>query len=169
MLEGFRPGVVERLGIGYEAVRAVNPRIVYCGLTGYGQTGPWRDMVGHDVNYLAMAGLLDQMGASPDAPPMIPGTQIADVAGGGMNAALGILLALQARERTRRGPVRRHLDDRRRDGPDGLRGDVLLHGGPEARARPLDAHRHASRGTAPTAAPTAATSRSAPSRRASGR
>jgi crotonobetainyl-CoA:carnitine CoA-transferase CaiB-like acyl-CoA transferase len=119
VLEGFRPGVVDRLGIGYEAVRAVNPRIVYCGLTGYGQTGPWRDMVGHDVNYLAMAGLLDQMGASPDTPPMIPGTQIADVAGGGMNAALGILLALQARERTGLG---QYVDISMTDGAMGLMG-----------------------------------------------
>jgi crotonobetainyl-CoA:carnitine CoA-transferase CaiB-like acyl-CoA transferase len=119
VLEGFRPGVVERLGIGYEAVRAINPRIVYCGLTGYGQTGPWRDMVGHDVNYLAMAGLLDQMGASPDTPPMIPGTQIADVAGGGMNAALGILLALSARERTGAG---QYVDISMTDGAMGLMG-----------------------------------------------
>jgi crotonobetainyl-CoA:carnitine CoA-transferase CaiB-like acyl-CoA transferase len=119
VLEGFRPGVVERLGIGYEAVRAVNPRIVYCGLTGYGQTGPWRDMVGHDVNYLAMAGLLDQMGSSPDLPPMIPGTQIADVAGGGMNAALGILLALAARERTGEG---QYVDISMTDGAMGLMG-----------------------------------------------
>jgi len=100
VLEGFRPGVTERLGIGYEALRAVNPRIVYCSVTGYGQTSPWRDMVGHDLNYLAMSGLLDQTGPSPDAPPTIPGTQIADVAGGGMNAALGIVLALLARAHT---------------------------------------------------------------------
>jgi crotonobetainyl-CoA:carnitine CoA-transferase CaiB-like acyl-CoA transferase len=103
LLEGFRPGVTDRLGVGYEALRAVNPRLVYCSLTGYGQTGPWRDLVGHDLNYLAMAGLLDQTGSGPDAPPAIPGTQLADVAGGGLSAALGILLALQARERTGRG------------------------------------------------------------------
>jgi crotonobetainyl-CoA:carnitine CoA-transferase CaiB-like acyl-CoA transferase len=119
LLEGFRPGVLDRLGVGYEAVRAVNPRIVYCALTGYGQSGPHRDLVGHDVNYLAMAGLLDQIGPGPDAPPVIPGTQFADVAAGGMNAALGILLALQARERTGRGQL---VDVSMTDGAFGLNG-----------------------------------------------
>jgi crotonobetainyl-CoA:carnitine CoA-transferase CaiB-like acyl-CoA transferase len=119
VLEGFRPGVVERLGVGYEAVRAVNPRIVYCALTGYGQNSPWRDLVGHDVNYLAMAGLLDQTGTGPDAPPAIPGTQIADVAGGGLSAALGILLALQARERTGAG---QYVDVSMTDGVMGMMG-----------------------------------------------
>jgi crotonobetainyl-CoA:carnitine CoA-transferase CaiB-like acyl-CoA transferase len=110
---------VDRLGIGYEAVRAVNPRIVYCALTGYGQTSPWRDLVGHDVNYLAFAGLLDQTGAGPDAPPVIPGTQIADVAGGGLSAALGILLALQARERSGEG---QYVDISMTDGVMGMMG-----------------------------------------------
>jgi crotonobetainyl-CoA:carnitine CoA-transferase CaiB-like acyl-CoA transferase len=119
VLEGFRPGVVERLGIGWEQVRAVNPRIVYCAVTGYGQTSPWRDMVGHDLNYLAMAGLLDQTGSGPDAPPTIPGTQIADVAGGGMNAALGIVLALLARERTGTG---QYVDISMTDGVMGMMG-----------------------------------------------
>jgi len=119
VLEGFRPGVTERLGIGYEALRAVNPRIVYCSLTGYGQTGPWRDLVGHDVNYLAFSGLLEQTGPDPDAPPVIPGTQLADVAGGGMSAALGILLALQARVRSGEG---QYVDVSMTDGVMGMMG-----------------------------------------------
>ncbi len=102
VLEGFRPGVVERLGVDYESVRAVNPKVVYCSISGYGQTGPYRDRAGHDVNYLAISGVLDLMGES-GRPPSIPGVQIADMAGGGMNAAIGILLALLARGRTGEG------------------------------------------------------------------
>lgn len=102
VLEGFRPGVVERLGVDYESVRAVNPRIVYCSITGYGQTGPYRDYAGHDVNYLSYAGVLDLIGEK-DRPPSIPGVQIADIAGGGMNAAIGILMALVAREKSGQG------------------------------------------------------------------
>ena len=96
LLEGFRPGVVDRLGADYESVRKVNPEIIYCSITGYGQDGPFRDRVGHDVNYLSYAGVLDLMG-EPDRPPSIPGIQIADIAAGGMNAAIGILMALFAR------------------------------------------------------------------------
>lgn len=102
VLEGFRPGVVDRLGVGYEAVRSVNPGIVYCSITGYGQTGPYRDRAGHDVNYLSIAGVLDLIGEA-ERPPSIPGVQLADIAGGGMNAVIGILLALQARQRTGEG------------------------------------------------------------------
>ena len=102
VLEGFRPGVVDRLGIGYEAVRRINDRIIYCAVTGYGQTGPLRDRAGHDVNYLALAGVLDQIGEK-DRSPVIPGVQLADIAGGGMYGAIGILLALLARERTGKG------------------------------------------------------------------
>ncbi|MFW5640450.1 MAG: CaiB/BaiF CoA transferase family protein [Thermodesulfobacteriota bacterium] len=102
ILEGFRPGVVDRLGIGYPAVQKINQRIIYCAVTGYGQTGPLRDRAGHDVNYLALAGVLDQIGEK-DRPPVIPGVQLADIAGGGMYGAIGILLALLARERTGRG------------------------------------------------------------------
>jgi crotonobetainyl-CoA:carnitine CoA-transferase CaiB-like acyl-CoA transferase len=102
LMEGFRPGVVDRLGVDYESVRKVNPKIVYCSISGYGQDGPFRDRVGHDVNYLSFAGVLNLIG-EPDRPPSIPGIQIADVAGGGMNAAIGILLALFAREKTGRG------------------------------------------------------------------
>ena len=101
VLEGFRPGVAARLGVDYGTLRQINPRLVYCSITGYGQTGPRRDVVGHDVNYLAYGGLLGLMGPS-GVPPLIPGTQIADLAGG-LNAAIGILLALLARERTGEG------------------------------------------------------------------
>ncbi|MDJ0854299.1 MAG: CaiB/BaiF CoA-transferase family protein [Desulfobacterales bacterium] len=101
VLEGFRPGVVNRLGVDYEALRAVKPDIIYCSLTGYGQTGPYRQRAGHDVNYLACSGILDLMGYK-DQPPAIPGIQLADMVGG-LNAAVGILLALLARDRTGEG------------------------------------------------------------------
>ncbi|MGM0452933.1 MAG: CaiB/BaiF CoA transferase family protein [Thermodesulfobacteriota bacterium] len=102
VLEGFRPGVTRRLGVDYDAVAAVNPSIVYCSITGYGQTGPYRDAAGHDVNYLSTAGVLDLIGES-DRPPSIPGIQIADMAGGGMNAVIGILMALYARQTSGKG------------------------------------------------------------------
>ncbi|MBC8433335.1 MAG: CoA transferase [Desulfobacterales bacterium] len=102
LLEGFRPGVVHRLGIDYDTVCKINAKIIYCSITGYGQTGPCRDRAGHDVNFLAHSGVLGLIGA-PDRPPSIPGVQIADIAGGGMNAAIGILLALVARERIGKG------------------------------------------------------------------
>ena len=99
VLEGFRPGVTRRLGVDYEAVSAVNPKIIYCSITGYGQTGPYAGYVGHDVNYLSIAGVLDLIGEK-DRAPSIPGIQIADVAGGALNGAIGILMALHARQRT---------------------------------------------------------------------
>jgi len=102
VVEGFRPGVVQRLGVDYETIQQINPRIVYCAVTGYGQTGPLRNRAGHDVNYLAHAGVLDLIGEA-DRPPAIPGVQIADMAGGGLNAAVGILLALLARGKNGRG------------------------------------------------------------------
>jgi crotonobetainyl-CoA:carnitine CoA-transferase CaiB-like acyl-CoA transferase len=103
LLEGFRPEAMKRLGLDYPALRQENPRLVYCSVTGFGQTGPYRDMVGHDLNYLALGGVLATTGTGPEALPAIPGTQIADVAAGGMNAAIGILLALLARERSGEG------------------------------------------------------------------
>jgi crotonobetainyl-CoA:carnitine CoA-transferase CaiB-like acyl-CoA transferase len=95
IVEGFRPGVAERLQINYKRVREVNPDIIYCSLSGYGQTGPYRDHVGHDVNYLARAGLLSLTGRSE---PVIPGVPVADLAGG-MFAAFSVVSALLARER----------------------------------------------------------------------
>jgi crotonobetainyl-CoA:carnitine CoA-transferase CaiB-like acyl-CoA transferase len=101
VLEQFRPGVVDRLGINYAAVAELNPRIVYCSLSGFGQDGPHRERSGHDLNYLALSGVL---GLTTDAQgkPVIPGVQIADL-GGGMIAAFAILAGLLARERTGRG------------------------------------------------------------------
>ena len=102
VMEGFRPGVVQRLGVDYDTVCKVNPGIIYCSITGYGQTGPYVNRVGHDVNYLSNAGILDLIGQA-DSSPAIPGVQIADIAGGGMNAVIGILLALIARNQTGKG------------------------------------------------------------------
>ena len=102
VLEGFRPGVVKRLGVDYETLSERNPRIVYCSLSGFGQTGPYSQLVGHDINYISVGGALGMVGW-PDAPPAIPMNIIADFAGGGMHAAYGILAALMARERTGRG------------------------------------------------------------------
>lgn len=93
VIESFRPRVVERLGIDYKAVQAVNPRIVYCAITGYGQTGPYRDRAGHDLNYCAYTGISDQVGLA-EGPPAIPNIQFADLAGGSLSAAMAILAAL---------------------------------------------------------------------------
>ncbi len=102
VLEGFRPGVVKRLGVDYETLSKLNPRLVYCSLSGYGQDGPYAGMAGHDINYIAIAGALSLIGW-PGEPPAIPLNIIADYAGGGLHAAYGILAALLAREKTGRG------------------------------------------------------------------
>jgi crotonobetainyl-CoA:carnitine CoA-transferase CaiB-like acyl-CoA transferase len=102
LLESFRPGVLDRLGVGWERLRAENPRLVYCAITGYGQDGPYRDRAGHDTNYLALAGLLGLTG-SPDGPPVQAAGQIADVGGGAMYAAFGILAALRERDHSGEG------------------------------------------------------------------
>ncbi|MBL8178905.1 MAG: CoA transferase [Bryobacterales bacterium] len=102
VVEGFRPGVMERLGVGWETLRARNPRLVYVAITGYGHGSRYRDMAGHDINYLAMAGVLDLIGVAGGA-PVVPGVQIADLAGGSMYAVMGLLAALSARERTGEG------------------------------------------------------------------
>lgn len=102
VLEGFRPGVVQRLGVDYETIARINPRVVYCSLSGYGQTGPYRDLVGHDINYISVGGALGMIGW-PGQPPAIPMNLLADFAGGGLHAAFAILAALLARERTGRG------------------------------------------------------------------
>lgn len=90
LLESFRPGVMDKLGCGYETLKAINPRLVYAALTGYGQTGPYRDRAGHDMNYSAYAGALDQIGRA-DGPAALSNTQIADLAGGSLTCAVGIL------------------------------------------------------------------------------
>jgi crotonobetainyl-CoA:carnitine CoA-transferase CaiB-like acyl-CoA transferase len=102
IVESFRPGVMKRLGLDYEAAKAVNPRIVYASVTGFGQEGPYRDLVGHDINYISLGGLLGMTGTE-DGGPVIPGIPVADFAAGGMAAAISILGALTARERTGRG------------------------------------------------------------------
>ena len=93
VVDSFRPGVMDRLGCGYEDLRAVNPKLVYAALTGYGQSGPYRDRAGHDMNYLSYAGVLDQIG-SAGGPPVQPNVQIADLAGGALTCAIGILSAV---------------------------------------------------------------------------
>jgi crotonobetainyl-CoA:carnitine CoA-transferase CaiB-like acyl-CoA transferase len=151
MLEGFRPGVVDRLGVDYESVQKVNPKIIYCSITGYGQHGPFRNRVGHDVNYLSYAGILNLIGES-DRPPSIPGVQIADIAAGGMNAAIGILLALFAREKSGKG---QYIDISMTDGMVGFLPAVLyfhqLTGQDPRRADTLLSHRYACYNTYETA------------------
>lgn len=102
VLEGFRPGVVKRLGVDYETLAKINPRIIYCSLSGFGQTGPYSNLVGHDINYISIGGALGVTGR-PGQPPSIPINLVADFAGGGMHAALAISLAIIAREKTGRG------------------------------------------------------------------
>jgi crotonobetainyl-CoA:carnitine CoA-transferase CaiB-like acyl-CoA transferase len=104
VLESYRPGVLDRLGVGYQALRAVNPAIVYCAITGYGQDGPNRDRSGHDMNYLGLVGLLGLTGEA-DGPPIQSAGQIADLGGGAIMAAFGILAALHERERSGEGQV----------------------------------------------------------------
>lgn len=94
IIESFRPGVVDRLGVGYEQVKARNPTIVYCSTSGYGQEGPYRQWAGHDLNYLAVGGYLDASQRAEGGQPPIPGTTIADSAAGGMHAVMSICAAL---------------------------------------------------------------------------
>jgi len=102
IVEEFRPGVAKRLGIDYEALAPRNRRLIYCAITGYGQSGPYRDIVGHDLNYIGTAGLLSFLGRKGE-PPTIPHNLVADYAGGGMHGAIGILAALVARNATGQG------------------------------------------------------------------
>jgi alpha-methylacyl-CoA racemase len=104
LLESFRPGVLDRLGVGYERLRQENPGLVYCAITGYGQDGPDRNRPGHDMNYLARGGLLGLSGL-PGGPPIPAAGQIADIGGGGLMAAFGILAALHERERSGEGQL----------------------------------------------------------------
>jgi alpha-methylacyl-CoA racemase len=100
LVESFRPGVLDKLGVGYDVLRQANPALVYCPITGYGQDGPNRDRAGHDLNYLGLNGVLGLTGEA-GGPPIQSGAQIADLGGGGLMAAVGILAALQ--EARRRG------------------------------------------------------------------
>ncbi len=104
LLESFRPGVMERLGVGYERLREENPGLVYCAITGYGQSGPYTARSGHDMNYLGLNGLLGLSGDA-DGPPVQAAGQIADLGGGALMAAFGILAALRERERSGEGQL----------------------------------------------------------------
>ena len=107
VIESFRPGVVDRLGIGFADVAEVNPGVVYCSTSGYGQTGPKSQWAGHDINYLAVGGYLDCSGRNAEGGPALPGATVADSAAGGMHAVMSILAALVARNAT---GVGQHLD-----------------------------------------------------------
>ncbi len=107
LVEGFRPGVMQRLGCDYETLSDLNPRLVYCSLSGFGQDGPYRDLPAHDINYLAISGVLNLIGPSAETPPAIPLNLVADFGGASMHGVVGILLALFARNQTGRG---QHVD-----------------------------------------------------------
>jgi alpha-methylacyl-CoA racemase len=102
VVEQFRPGVMDRLGIGYETLKAINPNLIYCAITGYGQTGPYKDRAGHDINYLSLAGVSSHCGRREAGPPPM-GIQVADVAGGSHHAVMGILAAVIHRQQTGEG------------------------------------------------------------------
>lgn len=106
VVEQFRPGTMDRLGLGYDAIRKLNPKVIYCSITGYGQTGHFRNRAGHDLNYAALAGLLD-ISEGSDGEPVLPPTQLADIGGGSYPAVLNMLLALRTRDVTGAG---KHLD-----------------------------------------------------------
>jgi crotonobetainyl-CoA:carnitine CoA-transferase CaiB-like acyl-CoA transferase len=102
ILEGFRPGVAKKLGVDYDTIKKINPRLVYCSISGYGQDGPYANLSGHDVNYLSYSGILG-LTVARDGTPVIPSTQIADLGGGALMATIGILLALMAQRNTGKG------------------------------------------------------------------
>ena len=102
VLEQFRLGVMEKLGLGYEDLKAVNPKLIYCSLTGYGQTGPLRDAAGHDINYMSRSGIISQAGRRESGPSLM-NFQIADIAVGSMNSVIGILAAVNYRKNTGKG------------------------------------------------------------------
>ena len=105
VIESYRPGFLKKLGIGYEQIRKIHPKIIYCSITAYGQTGPYRSRAGHDLNAVALAGILDMTGRG-GGPPALPGIQIADI-GAGLYAALAILMALTAKQRS---GIGQHID-----------------------------------------------------------
>lgn len=107
VVESFRPGVMDKLGLGWSTLSAANPRLVMCSISGYGQTGPYVHRAGHDLNYIGLAGVLAMGAEKRGAPPAMPGIQIADFAGGGLWGATAVLAALFGRERSGKG---QHLD-----------------------------------------------------------
>ena len=110
LVEGFRPGVLERLGLGYRDLSTLNPGLVYASISGYGQEGSYRERAGHDLNYTALTGLLD-LSAAPGEAPVMPAVQIADIGAGSLGALGGIFMALYAREKKRAGVPYRRFDD----------------------------------------------------------
>ena len=135
IIESYRPGVADRLGIGYADMKAYNRRIVYCSTSGYGQDGPYSSWAGHDINYLAVGGFLDCSGRDENGVPAIPGATVADGAGGGMHAALAIMAALFRRNNSSEGT---YLDVSITDGVVNLMSlylDQYLAGGEETRPR----------------------------------
>ena len=118
IFEGFRPGVTQRLGVDYDTMKKINPKIVYCSLTGYGQDGPYALLPGHDITYIATGGALYLIG-KPDGPPSIPLNYVGDSAGGTLHAIIAILTALIARERT---GVGQYIDVSMTDGVVSLQG-----------------------------------------------
>ena len=122
IVEGFRPGVAERLGIDYQTIRKINPKLIYCSITGYGQDGPYRTLPGHDINYISFAGALNLIG-DPDRQPVIPLNLVGDYGAGAKDAAIGILSALIARDKTGRG---QYVDISMTDSVISLLTDVVL-------------------------------------------
>lgn len=122
VLENFRPRVLDRLGIGYSSSKKINPRIVYCSISGYGQEGPYRDKPGHDINYIGLAGLLEMTGEK-EGPPSLPGVLIADLTSG-LFAAIGVLAALSEREGSGEGS---HVDVSMMDSVVSLMGYHIAH------------------------------------------
>ena len=102
IIEQFRPGVMDKLGIGYEMLKNINPRIIFCSITGYGQTGPLNNRAGHDINYLSLAGI-SSYSFRKNQVPVPAGIQVADIAGGSMPAVIGILAAVYHRNQTGKG------------------------------------------------------------------
>jgi crotonobetainyl-CoA:carnitine CoA-transferase CaiB-like acyl-CoA transferase len=120
LVEGFRPGVMHRLNLGYEQLALSAPALVYCSISGYGQEGPWAGWAGHDINYLSLTGVLDQF-RGRSGPPVLPSVQWADLASGALNATIGILAALLQARSTERG---RHLDIAMAQGLYGLQASI---------------------------------------------
>jgi crotonobetainyl-CoA:carnitine CoA-transferase CaiB-like acyl-CoA transferase len=132
LVEQFRPGVMARLGLDYETLRAINSSIIYCSISGYGQTGPYKDRAGHDINYLAIAGVSGYSG-TPDTGPVLAGIQIADLAGGSLHAVIGILTAVIHRLQTGEG---QHVDISMTDASfamNSIHAAAYLNGGAEPR------------------------------------
>lgn len=102
LVESFRPGVMDRLGVGYDILKNINPRLIYCAISGYGQTGPYANKPGHDLNFISYAGILEYMG-DRESKPIIPSMQVADLGGGALMGTIGILMALVERERSGKG------------------------------------------------------------------